>query len=352
VARRRDEVKLYGKECEESAMWKQIETHQLYPKGLPVPFSYPRAELKAAFDLCGEVTSEYAKTFYLGTSLMTPQQARAIWAIYVWCRRTDELVDGPNSSKITPLALDRWEQRLENIFEGRPYDELDATLTDTLVNFPLDIQPFRDMIDGMRMDLVKSRYHTFDELYEYCYKVAGTVGLMSMPVMGIDPASNASYEKVYRAALGLGTANQLTNILRDVGEDASTRNRIYVPLDELAEFGISEADVMNGTMFSATSGAIDDRWQNFMRFQINRAREYFADAEDGADALAPAARWPVWSALIIYRQILDQIEANNYNNFTTRAYVTKTKKMTSLPLAYARAMVPGLSLPGISSVVK
>jgi phytoene synthase len=84
-------------------------------------------------------------------------------------------------------ALDRWEQRLEAIFEGRPYDVLDAALTDTVSRFPLDIQPFRDMIEGMRMDLVKSRYETYDELYEYCYRVAGTVALMSMPVMGIDP---------------------------------------------------------------------------------------------------------------------------------------------------------------------
>jgi phytoene synthase len=85
-------------------------------------------------------------------------------------------------------ALDRWEERLEALFDGRPYDVLDAALTDTITKFPLDIQPFRDMIEGMRMDLYKTRYQTFDELYEYCYRVAGTVGLMTMPVMGIDPA--------------------------------------------------------------------------------------------------------------------------------------------------------------------
>ena len=92
------------------------------------------------------------------------------------------------TAALLPLqALDRWEQRLEAIFEGKPYDILDAALSDTITRFPLDIQPFRDMIEGMRMDLVKSRYETFDELYEYCYRVAGTVALMSMPVMGIDP---------------------------------------------------------------------------------------------------------------------------------------------------------------------
>ena len=89
---------------------------------------------------------------------------------------------------LSPQALDRWEERLEGIFEGRPYDILDAALTDTVSKFPVHIQPFRDMIDGMRMDLVKQRYETFDELYEYCYRVAGTVGLMTTPIMGIDPS--------------------------------------------------------------------------------------------------------------------------------------------------------------------
>jgi phytoene synthase len=91
----------------------------------------------------------------------------------VWCRRTDELVDGPNAPHISPKALDRWEERLEDLFQGRPYDLLDAALSDTVSTFPVDIQPFRDMVEGMRMDLYKWRYNTFDELYLYCYNVAG-----------------------------------------------------------------------------------------------------------------------------------------------------------------------------------
>ena len=129
--------------------------------------------LTTAYEKCGNVTEIYAKTFHLGTMLMTPERQRAIWAIYLWCRRTDELVDGPNSTHITPTALDRWEERLQQIFEGRPYDLLDAALSDTVSMFPLGIQPFIDMIEGMRMDLHKSRYETFEELYLYCYRVAG-----------------------------------------------------------------------------------------------------------------------------------------------------------------------------------
>ncbi|KAK9091426.1 hypothetical protein Sjap_024603 [Stephania japonica] len=286
--------------------------------------------LSEAYDRCGEVCAEYAKTFYLGTMLMTPERRKAIWAIYVWCRRTDELVDGPNASHITPTALDRWEARLEDVFQGRPYDMLDAALSDTVNRFPVDIQPFKDMIEGMRMDLRKSRYMNFDELYLYCYYVAGTVGLMSVPVMGISPESKASTESVYNAALALGIANQLTNILRDVGEDAR-RGRVYLPQDELAQAGLSDEDIF--------AGKVTDKWRIFMKSQIKRARMFFDQAEKGVTELSAASRWPVWASLLLYRKILDEIEVNDYNNFTKRAYVGKAKKIMALPVAYARSMI-------------
>ncbi|XVE72026.1 hypothetical protein DITRI_Ditri11bG0005700 [Diplodiscus trichospermus] len=286
--------------------------------------------LSEAYDRCGEICAEYAKTFYLGTLLMTPERRRAIWAIYVWCRRTDELVDGPNAPHITPTALERWEARLEDLFQGRPFDMLDAALSDTVNKFPVDIQPFKDMIEGMRMDLRKSRYKNFDELYLYCYYVAGTVGLMSVPVMGIAPESSATTETVYNAALALGIANQLTNILRDVGEDAQ-RGRIYLPQDELAQAGISDEDIF--------AGKVTDKWRNFMKKQIMRARKFFDEAENGVTELSASSRWPVWASLLLYRQILDEIEANDYDNFTKRAYVSKAKKLVALPVAYARSLI-------------
>jgi 15-cis-phytoene synthase len=196
----------------------------------------------------------------------------------------------------------------------------------------------------MRMDLTKARYETYDELYDYCYKVAGTVGLMTTPVMGVDPAYTGPPSSVLKAALALGTANQLTNILRDVGEDAAQRNRVYVPLEDLETFGIGEGEVARGTLVNATTGAVDERWVRFMRFQIERARACFADAEAGVGALAPDARWPVWSALILYRQILDAIEANGYDNFTRRAYVPKWRKYASLPAAALAAARPAAAV--------
>ncbi|KAF0902194.1 hypothetical protein E2562_014437 [Oryza meyeriana var. granulata] len=330
------EQKVYDVVLKQAALLKR----QLRPQPQAIPvipkeLELPRNGLKQAYDRCGEICEEYAKTFYLGTLLMTEERRRAIWAIYVWCRRTDELVDGPNASHITPSALDRWEKRLDDLFAGRPYDMLDAALSDTISKFPIDIQPFRDMIEGMRSDLRKTRYKNFDELYMYCYYVAGTVGLMSVPVMGIAPESKATTESVYSAALALGIANQLTNILRDVGEDAR-RGRIYLPQDELAEAGLSDEDIFNGV--------VTNKWRSFMKRQIKRARMFFEEAERGVTELSQASRWPVWASLLLYRQILDEIEANDYNNFTKRAYVGKAKKLLALPVAYGRSLLMPCSL--------
>ncbi|KAJ9153350.1 hypothetical protein P3X46_026798 [Hevea brasiliensis] len=287
--------------------------------------------LDEAYARCRSICAEYAKTFYLGTLLMTKERQKAIWAIYVWCRRTDELVDGPIAVHMSSAVLDRWEERLEDIFDGRPYDMLDAALTDTVFKFPLDIKPFRDMIEGMRMDTRKFRYENFEELYLYCYYVAGTVGLITVPVMGIAPESCVSAQTIYNSALHMGIGNQLTNILRDVGEDA-LRGRVYLPQDELAQFGLCDKDVF--------ARKVSDGWREFMKEQITRARYYYNLAEEGASHLDKASRWPVWSCLMLYRKILDAIEDNDYDNLTKRAYVGKTKKLLTLPLAYTKAQSP------------
>ncbi|MCM0590795.1 MAG: 15-cis-phytoene synthase CrtB [Gloeotrichia echinulata IR180] len=308
---------------------------------LQLPDSPPRMKTLVSVDdsykFCRQLTEKYAKTFYLGTLLMSPAKRRAIWAIYAWCRRTDELVDGPASAITTPETLDLWEQQLESIFTGRPLENFDVALVDTLQRFPIDIQPFRDMIAGQRMDLYRSRYETFDELYLYCYRVAGTVGLMSTAVMGVDTRANtAPWHKNKQPyvpsneAIALGIANQLTNILRDVGEDAR-RGRIYIPLEDLAKFNYTEQDFFQGV--------VDDRWRALMRFQIDRARQFYLEAERGITCLTPDARWPVWAASMLYGQILDVIERNNYDVFSQRAYVPQWKKLRTLPLAWMRSQV-------------
>ncbi|GLT82393.1 hypothetical protein SLE2022_007760 [Rubroshorea leprosula] len=280
-----------------------------------------------SYDGYRKICAEYAKTFYLGTRLMTEERQKAIWAIYVWCGRTDELVDGPNATYISTSVLDRWEERLHDIFNGRPYDMLDAALTDAVFKFPLDIKPFRDMTEWMRMDIHKRRYQNLQELYFYCYYVTGAIGLMSVPVMGIVPESHVPAQSIYNAALYLGIGNRLTNILRDVGEDA-LRGRVYLSQDELALFGLCDKDV-----FSREGHGC----MKLMKEQITRARFYFNLAEDGASQIHKASRWPVWSSLLLYRKILDAIEDNDYDNLTKRAFVGRIEKPVTLPSASWRA---------------
>lgn len=292
------------------------------------------ASLEESYEFCRQITAKYSKTFYLGTLLMPEAKRRAIWAIYVWCRRTDELVDGPQAAQTTPETLDRWEKQLESVFAGHPLEDPDVALVDTLERFPQDIQPFRDMIAGQQMDLYRSRYETFEELNLYCYRVAGTVGLMSTAVMGVDttyrtaPWDQGTPQGPIEEAIALGVANQLTNILRDVGEDAR-RGRIYLPLEDLALFNYTEQDLFNGV--------VDERWRELMRFQIQRARKFYTQAERGISRLSPDARWPVWAATGLYSQILNAIESNQYDVFRQRAYVKGSRKLMCLPVAWLRS---------------
>jgi 15-cis-phytoene synthase len=299
------------------------------------------ASIETAYESCRQVTADFAKSFYLATMLMPVEKRQAIWAIYVWCRRTDELVDSEAASKRDAQTLgdhlDQWEERLEGLFQGKPEDDFDVALVHTLERFPdLDIQPFRDQIEGQRMDLYRNRYETFEELDLYCYRVAGTVGLMSTVVMGVNsPKQKAPWESdrpymPIKEAVALGLANQLTNILRDVGEDAR-RGRIYLPLEDLRRFNYTEQDLMKGV--------VDERWQKLMQFQIDRARRYFAEADRGIGFLHEDARWPVWSASITYSWILKSIEQNNYDVFSRRAYVSTRRKLLALPVALMRAKV-------------
>uniref|UniRef100_A0A5B6Z382 15-cis-phytoene synthase n=1 Tax=Davidia involucrata TaxID=16924 RepID=A0A5B6Z382_DAVIN len=134
------EQKVYDVVLKQAALVKQLRSSGDLEVKPDIVIPGTLSLLSEAYDRCGEVCAEYAKTFYLGTLLMTPERRRAIWAIYVWCRRTDELVDGPNALHITPKALDRWESRLEDLFQRRPFDMLDAALSDTVAKFPVDIQ--------------------------------------------------------------------------------------------------------------------------------------------------------------------------------------------------------------------
>ena len=291
------------------------------------------SELDQAYEICRKETQKWAKTFYLGTLLLPQEKRKAIWAIYVWCRRTDEIMDSVEASTKSQDELsdnlDEWEENTKNVFKGNIKSELDSVLLDTIEKYPQSIQPYLDMIDGQRMDLNKFRYKDFDELKLYCYRVAGTVGLMTQNVMGIDSAyTSAPWSAMpdpSEAAIALGIANQLTNILRDVGEDRQ-RGRIYLPQVDIEKFNYSEEELLQGK--------INKQWKSLMNFQLTRAREWFQKSEDGIKWLSSDARWPVWTSLRLYRGILDSIERLDYDVFNNRAFVKNSVKALEIPISF------------------
>jgi len=291
------------------------------------------SQLDQAYEICRKETQKWAKTFYLGTLLLPQEKRKAIWAIYVWCRRTDEIMDSVEASKKSQNELsdnlDEWEENTKNVFKGNIKSELDSVLLDTIEKYPQSIQPYLDMIDGQRMDLNKFRYKDFDELKLYCYRVAGTVGLMTQNVMGIDSAyTSAPWSAMpdpSEAAIALGIANQLTNILRDVGEDRQ-RGRIYLPQEDIEKFNYSEEELFQGK--------INKQWKSLMNFQLIRAREWFEKSEDGIKWLSSDARWPVWTSLRLYRGILDSIERLDYDVFNNRAFVKNSVKALEIPISF------------------
>ena len=268
------------------------------------------------------VAREHARSFYFASFALGGARRRAALALYAFCRRLDDLVDASDAPAATlPARLAETEALVHAVHAGTPLpatpgpwhpSEL-AALRDTVVRFGIPVEPFVDLLRGVGMDLVQHRYATFADLDVYCYRVAGTVGLMLTPVLGyrdeaaLDPAAD------------LGRAMQLTNILRDVGEDLA-RGRIYLPLDELAAAGLCEDDLF--------ARRVDERFRRFMRGQIDRARRYYARAATGVRHLdGPRSRLCVRLMAGIYADILRVIEAQGHDVFRRRAVVTGRRKL-------------------------
>jgi phytoene synthase len=256
----------------------------------------------------------------------------------------DEIVDGPDvdpDPAVQRAALEEWNTRLDRMYRGdvdnTGLDNFDVAFRDMVASFPgSDIEPYRDMVRGMVMDIDQDVYATWDDLYLYCYRVASTVGLMTLPVMGT--AQGVTIEEAREPAVALGIALQITNILRDVGEDARDRGRIYLPQADLQRFGVTPESILER---AKNGGKPDDNYKELMKFEIARAREYYRQAEAGIALLAPGAQLPVAVAAELYKNILDKIEANDYDNFNTRAYLTGEEKMLKVPPLWLKTVTGG-----------
>ncbi|KAA3659040.1 MAG: phytoene/squalene synthase family protein, partial [Chloroflexi bacterium] len=263
---------------------------------------------------CQRVTLIHSKSFYTASALLPKEKKRAVRALYAFCRTTDDIVDDTHK-KDKYIRLQDWKKR---VFSHHPpeNDPLSLAWANTCTQFQIPDLYARQLIDGVTRDLQQTRYQTFNELAEYCYGVASTVGLMSMHIIGFKSESAIPY------AIRLGVALQLTNILRDVGEDWQ-RGRFYLPLAELDAFDLSEADIARGQ--------VTEKWRAFIKFQIERTRRLYDEAWPGISLLNKDGRLAIAAAADFYRGILSCIEANDYDLFSQRAYVPNWEKLRRVP---------------------
>lgn len=283
-----------------------------------IDHSVSKVHCRRAYWQCEQITREHSRTFFLASSLMRADHRRAIRALYAFCRVSDDIVDRNDGDREADLQA--W--RLRSLGD-QPNDDLVALAwIDTCARFHIPRQYAEQLLDGVSSDLIPRRYETFDDLTHYCYAVASTVGLMVMHIVGYAGKEAIPY------AIKLGVALQITNILRDVGED--WRNgRLYLPLQELAAFGLADDDI--------AAGIVDERWRAFMRFQISRARRLFAEALPGVALLGKSGRFAIGAAAELYQAILTNIETNDYDVFNHRAYTSERQKLALLPRIWLRA---------------
>jgi phytoene synthase len=273
-------------------------------------------ELEEAFRRTEQITRQHSKTFFLATALLPREARQAIRALYAFCRATDDLVDNRGA---TLDEVERWRAEV-----NRPAREQrnPILLCWAIIRerFGVDGRYQDELIDGIAMDLWQRRYAAWADLERYCYLVGSTVGLLSMPIIGL--ARGVTFAEAAPHAIQLGIALQLTNILRDVGEDAE-RGRVYLPRADLARFGLTAGDILLGRH--------DDRFEALMRFEIARARGLYRAALPGIALLSPAARPAVGAAALLYRAILGRIEAIGYRVHSQRASTSAGQKLLMLP---------------------
>lgn len=307
----------------ESPLWEtrllRLAHHALDHQAVNEPVYNGREHLAQAYEHCATITRQHSRTFYLASGLLPKAQRKAARALYAFCRVSDDLVDKESDNRHHRIL--QWRQ--ESLANHPPiYNLVALAWADTRANYNIPRRYAEQLLDGVTSDLMHTRYETFSELAQYCYEVASTVGLMAMHIVGYKGEEAIPY------AIKLGVALQLTNILRDVQEDWEN-GRLYLPLEELQLFNLDEEDIARGI--------VDHRWRAFMRFQIRRARQLYAEALPGVAMLGKSGRFAIAAAAELYRAILDDIEAHDYDVFSRRAHTTKQEKLINLPGIWWRA---------------
>ena len=262
-----------------------------------------------SYDYCVRVARSRAKNFYYSFVLLSAQQRKAMCAIYAFMRYCDDLSDEPGATR---APMERWRAELEDALQGRFGNHpVWPAFHHTVRRFGIPHEYFRQMIDGVTSDLEPRSFETFDELYRYCYQVASVVGRTIIHIFGFDT----------RSALPLaekcGVAFQLTNILRDIREDAGL-GRIYIPAEDLRRFSVSAEDLRSG---QRTQEFVD-----LMRFEAARARSYYKESAPLLDLVHPRSRSSLWALISIYSRLLERIEGTGYDVFSRRVRLSLFEK--------------------------
>ena len=263
-------------------------------------------------EYCQNKAAASGSSFYYSFLFLPAEQRRAIMALYAFCREVDDVVDECSDGDVARRKLDWWREEIAACFSGQPKHPVTTALASALPSYNLPAEYFQEIIDGMNMDLEQQRYESFSELALYCHRVAGVVGLLSAEIFGYQQRATLKY------AESLGTAFQLTNIIRDVREDAG-RGRIYLPLDELLEYRVNPHDLL--------SGEINDALTPLLHFQAERADSYYQRA---LGQLPDQDRYAQRSGLImtaIYQTLLSEIQADGYRVMQHRIRLTPVRKL-------------------------
>jgi phytoene synthase len=261
---------------------------------------------------CQQKAAASGSSFYYAFLFLPPERRRAITALYAFCREVDDVVDETADAQLAATKLAWWRQEIALLFDGKPQHPVSRALQPALEPFGITAARLNEIVDGMQMDLTQTRYLDFAALERYCYHVAGVVGLLAAGIFGYRDARTLEY------AMNLGTAFQLTNILRDVGEDAR-KNRIYLPIEDLQRFGVSAADILQARS--------SDAFVALMRFQAERARAFYARAMAALPAGDRRAQRPGLIMAAIYATLLDEIERDGFRVLSGRTSLTPLRKL-------------------------
>ncbi|HVX65255.1 MAG TPA: phytoene/squalene synthase family protein, partial [Bryobacteraceae bacterium] len=269
--------------------------------------------LEASYEHCRTVARTRARNFYYSFVLLPRAQRNAICAIYAFMRQCDDLSDDPAGAVPPRVAIEAWRSETDEAFEGRfGASAIWPAFHDTVTRYGIPRQYFHDMIEGMLSDLEPRRIATFDELYRYCYQVASVVGLTVIHIFGFrGPEALPLAEKC-------GVAFQLTNILRDVREDAGLK-RIYLPAEDLERFRVDPRDLLEGKR--------TDEFVALMEFEAQRARAYYKESAPLIDLVDQHSRSSLWALIQIYSRLLARIEKTNYDVLTHRVELSAREKL-------------------------